>query len=88
MFIEVIVQEPVVIIDNPQETNYKSDMMEDCTTRTIKIKGNAMVDVRQQTYDDRYSGRLDPNEKYDVVILLKTDYLGKEGKKRLEIKNI
>ena len=88
MFIEVIVDSKEVIIEQPKENHYKSDMIADNTTRVIKIKGRAMVDVRPQTYDDRYSGRLNPEEQYDVVILLRTDYLGEEGKKRLEIKEV
>ena len=87
MFIEVIVDPTKIIIEQPKENHYKSDMIGDNTTRTIKIKGRAGVDVRPETFDDRYSGRLNPKEKYDVVILLRTDYLGEEGKKKLTIVN-
>ena len=88
MFIEVIVDAQEVIIEQPKENHYKSDMIGDNTTRYIKIKGRAGVDAKPETYDDRFSGRLNPNEKYDVVICLRTDYLGEEGKKRLNITNL
>ena len=86
MFINVIVDEPTeVTITNPEENFYKSDMIEDTTTKYIDIKGKAMVDVRPQTYDDRFSGRLDYNKKYDVIICLRTYGTGKEATKRLDI---
>ena len=85
MFIEVWVNPTEIIIEQPKENHYKSDMIGDNTTRYIKIKGRAGVNVRPETFDDRFSGRLN-NEKYDVVICLRTDYMGEEGKKRLEIK--
>ena len=87
MFINVTISEPKeIIIEKPQENHYKSDMIADNTTRIIKIKGKAMVEARPQTYDDRFSGRLNPNDKYDVVIVLRTDYLGQKGIESLKIK--
>lgn len=81
MFIEVIVDLKEGIIELPSETNYNSDMVGDHTLRYIKLKGVSMVDVRSITYDHRHKG-------YDVVICLRSDYLGEEGKKRLRIQTV
>jgi hypothetical protein len=86
MFIEIHIEPKEILIEPPKEQHYNSDMIGDITTRFIKIKGKSMVEVRPECYDDRFNGRFNPDKKYDVVIHLRTDYLGEEGKKRLEIK--
>ncbi len=55
MFTSVHVYEPTaIIIEEAKEDISKSDMIGSCSYRVIKIKGKACVEVREQTYDDRY----------------------------------
>lgn len=88
MFIKVFVEPKEFIIEPTKENIYGSDMLDDCTTRFIKIKGRATVEAVQEVYDDRFNGRFDKNEKYDVVIMLHTSEMGEKAKQILTIKNV